>query len=77
MVWIDEPHRRGGHGEALMRRAEGIARELGCHSVWLDTFSFQAPGFYEKLGYEVFGRLDDFGGHSRFFLRRTLGPTPG
>jgi hypothetical protein len=26
----------------------------------VDTFSFQAPGFYEKLGYRTFGRLDDF-----------------
>jgi hypothetical protein len=41
-----------------MDRAEIRARERGCHSAWLDTFSFQARGFYEKLGYEEFGRLD-------------------
>jgi hypothetical protein len=38
-----------------MDRAEVHARERGCHSAWLDTFSFQARGFYEKLGYDEFG----------------------
>jgi len=46
--------RRGrGVGRELMDRAEIRAREGGCHSAWLDTFSFQARGFYEKLGYEA------------------------
>jgi ribosomal protein S18 acetylase RimI-like enzyme len=39
--------------------------------VWLDTFSFQARGFYEKLGYTVFGEIENHPpGHSRFFLRK-------
>jgi ribosomal protein S18 acetylase RimI-like enzyme len=58
---------------ALMREAEAVARENGCTGIWLDTFSFQAPGFYEKLGYTVFGTLADYPpGHSRFFLHKTL-----
>ncbi|MDP1027485.1 GNAT family N-acetyltransferase [Sphingomonas sp. KR1UV-12] len=62
-----------GHGRTLMRMAEEEARRLGCVGVWLDTFSFQARGFYEKLGYAVIGRIDDFPpGESRFFLRKRI-----
>jgi len=74
ILWLDERLRGGGHGAELMRRAEAAARELGCTGVWLDTFSFQAPGFYAKLGYEEFGRLDDYPpGFARHFFRKRLG----
>jgi hypothetical protein len=40
---------------------------------YLDTFSFQAPDFYKKLGYEVFGELQDFPhGHQRYFMKKRL-----
>src|SRR5205823_2780313 len=40
----------------------------------LDTFDFQARGFYERLGYETFAEVQDFPrGHSRFFMKKTLG----
>ena len=65
-------HLRGqGYGEALMGRAEAVARERGCVGVWLDTFAFQARGFYEKLGYTVFGVIDDHPiGSARYFLSK-------
>jgi ribosomal protein S18 acetylase RimI-like enzyme len=56
-----------------MQRAEDEARRRGCRGAWLDTYSFQARGFYERIGYEVFGVIDDFPpGHSRLFLRKTF-----
>lgn len=62
-----------GRGRALMLAAENEARRLGCIGIWLDTFSFQARGFYEKLGYDVIGRIDDFPpGEARFFLRKRI-----
>jgi GNAT superfamily N-acetyltransferase len=72
-LWVDN-HRRGtGLGRDILTQAEAEGRRRGCHAVWLDTFSFQAPGFYEKLGYQEFGRLDDFPpGHSRHFLWKPL-----
>ncbi|WP_109126566.1 GNAT family N-acetyltransferase [Dyella sp. C11] len=58
-------------GTAIMHRAEAIARERGCIGAWLDTFAFQARGFYEKLGYSVFGEIPDHPvGGARYFLRK-------
>lgn len=70
---LPDAHRGQGHGTALMREAERIARAQGCIGIWLDTFEFQARGFYEKLGFEVFGTLEDHPvGQSRFFMRKRL-----
>ena len=72
-LWIAEKHRGMKHGTALIRRAEAVARERGARKVWLDTFAFQADGFYRKLGYRPFGRLKDYPpGHSRIWLAKGL-----
>ena len=56
-----------------MQQGEAIARADGCVGVWLDTYEFQARGFYEKLGFDLFGTLDDHPiGQKRFFLRKQL-----
>ncbi|HEX6703338.1 MAG TPA: GNAT family N-acetyltransferase [Albitalea sp.] len=73
MLVVPDGRRGRGLGTALMRTLEQEAVRRGCHSAWVDTFDFQAPAFYEKLGYSCFGRLDDFPiGSTRYFLRRTL-----
>jgi GNAT superfamily N-acetyltransferase len=70
LFYLPKERRRGGLGTKLMRRAEDEARRRGCIGVHLNTFSFQARGFYEKLGYRLYGTLDDYppGGarHSMF-----------
>jgi GNAT superfamily N-acetyltransferase len=72
-LWLSAPVRRGGHGSKLLAAAERYALEKGCRNVWLSTHSFQARPFYEKLGYEVFGQLDDFPpGHKLYFLKKHL-----
>ena len=59
-----EPAARGkGAGRELMLRAEEIARDLGYDGIWVDTYDFQAPDFYRKLGYTEFGRLPANGEH--------------
>lgn len=64
-----------GIGTRLMAMAEAEARSRGCHGVWLDTFEFQARGFYERLGYACFGALHDYPpGHARFFMQKALTP---
>jgi GNAT superfamily N-acetyltransferase len=57
----------------LVQAAERYAIERGCHGAFLGSFSFQARPFYEKLGYEVFGVLEDHPpGHRLFLLRKRL-----
>ena len=73
LLWVAESLRGQQHGTRLMDAAEAFAAEKGCHGVTLETFSFQAPGFYAKRGYEVFGTLDDYPpGHQKHFLRKRL-----
>ena len=73
LMWIKEELRGQGYGEQLLKLAEDEARNRGIKHAYLDTFSFQAPEFYKKLGYEVFGELEDFPtGHQRYFLRKEL-----
>jgi ribosomal protein S18 acetylase RimI-like enzyme len=70
-LWVHRDRRGQGAGRALLAAAESHAAAAGCHSVWLDTF--QASGFYEKLGYTVFGALEDYPqGQTRSFLRKRL-----
>ena len=72
-LWVAEPFRGRGHASALLREAEGYAVARGCRASHLDSYSFQAPDFYVKHGYHVFGVLDDYPpGHQRVFLRKTL-----
>jgi GNAT superfamily N-acetyltransferase len=73
LLVVPEGQRRGGLGRRIMATAEDEARARGCHSAWLDTFEFQARGFYEGIGYRVFGELPDYPvGHARFFLQKRL-----
>ena len=73
LFWLPEGLRGDGLGRDLLHRAEVEALSRGCRNAWLDTYSFQARGFYEKLGYRVFGTLVDYPpGHHRFFLQKRL-----
>lgn len=73
ILWVDEAARCQGLGTRLMQAAEAEAIRRGCHHAFLDTMSFQALPFYQKLGYTVFGQLDDLPvGHSRYFLQKSL-----
>jgi GNAT superfamily N-acetyltransferase len=73
LLWVDEALRRAGHGRRLLARAEAEARRRGCHHARVDTYSFQAPGFYEKCGYGRFATMDDCPiGHQRSFYARAL-----
>lgn len=73
LLFVPDELRGQGVGGGLMRRAEEEAVTRGCAGVWLDTFGFQARGFYEKLGYEAFGALPGHPrGSERYFMKRTL-----
>ena len=72
-LWVADHVRGHGYGSRLLAAFEQEAAKNHCTDVYLDTFSFQAPEFYKRLGYEIFGELNDFPpGHSRIFLRKSL-----
>ena len=73
LMWVKEELRGRGYGHRLLTLAEEEARKRGATHVYLDTFSFQAPEFYEGLGYRVFGQLEDFPtGHQRYYMTKQL-----
>lgn len=73
LMWVRDDLRGKGYGSMLLTRLEKAAREHGAKHAHLDTFSFQAQGFYEKLGYEVFGKLENFPeGFQRLYMTKAL-----
>jgi GNAT superfamily N-acetyltransferase len=73
-LWVVESLRNKGCGTRLLNMLEEEATELGCEYAHTDTYSFEAKPFYERNGYELFGTPDDYvKGHSKCFLRKTLG----
>ena len=73
LLWVKDELRGRGFGHRLMTVIENEAKKLGATKAYLDTYSFQAPEFYKKHGYRVFGKLKDFpAGHQKYFLTRDL-----
>lgn len=59
-LWVDPTRRRQGLGSALVSAFEARARERGCRTFYLETFSFQAPTLYRSLGYRVVHTIRGF-----------------
>jgi len=72
-LWVQEAVRGQGVGKQLVIALEEAAVVRGCRQITLETFSFQAPEFYQKLGYNEFGVIDGFGNHFRkFYMPKRL-----
>lgn len=73
--WVAEPLRHRGLGTALFQAAENEARRRGCTQIVLMTFSFQAPAFYRKHGFDVVAAIDNHPrGHQNVLMLKRLGP---
>ena len=73
--WVDRSHRHRGLGTQLFRAAEQEAVRRGCTQIVLMTFSFQAPAFYQRHGFEVVATIDDHPrGHQNMMMRKRLAP---
>ncbi len=72
LLWVAEDLRGQGLGQLYMQKAEEEAVRRKCHSAFLWTQDYEAPGFYEKLGYKRFVTFEDFiPGHQRIgFMKR-------
>lgn len=72
-LWVHPDLRGQGYGTRLLRTLEQEARALGCRSAVVDTYSFQAPAFYQKRGYELLGTVGGYPrGYQKLFLKRDL-----
>jgi ribosomal protein S18 acetylase RimI-like enzyme len=71
-LWVEPRRRRRGLGRLLLAAAEEEALLRGCQQVVLFTHQLQAPGFYERSGYRVVGRVDDYpsGSPALWFQKR-------
>ncbi|MDX9667931.1 GNAT family N-acetyltransferase [Pseudomonas sp. P5_152] len=73
LLSVQEQLRGQGIGARLMHMAEQLARDKGCIGMYLDTFEFQAPGFYSKLGFTEVGQIVDYPpGSKRYFFQKRL-----
>ncbi len=70
-LWVHAEHRLRGTGTQLVKRFEAAASARGCRVFYLDTFSFQARPFYERLGYEARLEIRGFGtGIAKYIMVR-------
>jgi GNAT superfamily N-acetyltransferase len=73
LFWIEQKLRGRDHGTKLIRTIEDEARRFGATRSYVDTMSFQAPGFYRSCGYKEFGSIDGYpGGVTRHWLTKSL-----
>jgi len=73
VLWVDESYRGKGLGKALYEKVEEEAQKLEAKIIHLETLEFQAKDFYIKLGFEVYGILEDFPpGHTKYSLKKKL-----
>ena len=73
ILYVDVEHRGKGYGRLLLEKAESKARSQGGYLSHLDTFDWQAKDFYQRLGYSVFGVLEDCPpGHRLHYMQKRL-----
>lgn len=72
-LWVDGEFRGRHIGTELMMRLERLALDRGVNRFQVGTTSFQALGFYQKLGYDIFAELADHPpGHTDYFLKKIV-----
>ena len=59
-LWVSEELRGKSIGSQILKQAEETAKHRGCKYAFLDTFSFQAPMFYKKHGYQEVFALEEY-----------------
>jgi GNAT superfamily N-acetyltransferase len=74
-LWVATEHRRNGIGSQLVKLFEARAKARGCRTLYLTTFSFQAPSLYQSLGYRPAAELRGFpSGIVKYLMVRTIAP---
>ena len=74
LLWVASSQRGRGLGSRVLKAFEDAGRDKGCVYAHVNTFSYQAPEFYERHGYEAYAELPDFPpGYRRIYFRKQLG----
>ncbi|MEC0126645.1 GNAT family N-acetyltransferase [Paenibacillus pabuli] len=72
-LWVEAEQRHQGYGSRLLSEVERIAREKSCDFIQLNTFSYQAPEFYKKHGYQLILTIENAPtGHSHYYFKKDL-----
>ncbi len=72
-LWVHEDARGRGLGKQLLLAAEKEVKARGCSLIVLNSYSFQAPGFYKKLGYDEVGHVKDCPpGQAHYYFEKRL-----
>jgi len=74
-LWVADGNKDKGLGSKLLRKAEAEAIVRGASLIHLNTFDFQAPRFYQKHGYEIFGEICFPNGTTKFWMKKQVGKT--
>lgn len=73
ILWVDEDHRGQGLGKQVLDAVEAQGKRLGARFLELNTFGFQAPGFYAKLGYRPVGAVEGcIGRYGHYYFVKEL-----
>jgi GNAT superfamily N-acetyltransferase len=71
--WLEQRLRGKNFGTRLIKAIENEARRIGATHAYVDTMSFQAPGFYRTCGYKEFGAIEGYpGGVTRHWFTKSL-----
>ncbi len=72
-LWVEKKFRKKGYGSKLLSTAKKIGISKKCIGIYLYTYSFQNPSFYERHGFKQFGILDNFcEKESKIFMKKRL-----
>lgn len=59
LLWVDEKYRNQDVATNMLKQIEEYSRSNKLSGMWVETWNFQARGFYEKMGFSVFGEMKD------------------
>lgn len=74
-LWVNEQHRKHKLGTKIMRELEQYATRNNCQLIQLETYEWQARGFYEKLGYTAIAtvaNVEHGSGGEHYYMRKVL-----
>lgn len=71
LLWVHPEYRQAGLGKTLMQAIEKEANARDIFAYYVSTASFQAPVFYQKMGYQICGEIKDLPpGYTTYYLKK-------